>query len=568
MLAWRLGRPVHGDEPVPQDSASKTTSGVDEWARMAGMPVSLVIRGGTVYDGLGGPGRLADVAIEGDRVAAVDQAPAPRGARQIDATGLAVTPGFINILSHAWGALQQEPRASSDLLQGVTTEVFGEGFSPGPANAEVISVAAQFGIDEGQRTDFSRLAEGLAYLESRGVAPNVASFVGGHNLRILGGGLSDGPLAPKVLDRLCGILDEEMTDGALGLGTALIYPPGSFADTVELVALSRVVARHDGLYISHLRSEGDRLLECLDELIEIGCRAGVRAEVYHLKAAGRANWPKMTAAIARIEAARAAGQQVGANMYPYTAGGTVLAAAIPPAYHDGGPGALAARLADPGERARMANDICRPSDVWENLYLASGGASGILLTAGSQPDASLDGRWLVELAAGRGQDEIDTLLDVVHASPAMGAVYFMIDEDNVRLGLRQPWVSIGSDAEAVSAAPPWTAKPTHPRAYGAFSRFLGRYCQDLGLLNLAEAVRRMTSLPADTLQLRDRGRLVPGAFADVTVFDPAVISDRATYHKPHAYATGIRHVVVNGELAVTDGTLTGVLPGRRLRRGA
>jgi N-acyl-D-aspartate/D-glutamate deacylase len=351
-------------------------------------------------------------------VAAVGEVPPPAGARQIDATGLAVTPGFINILSHAWGSLQAEPRAPSDLLQGVTTEVFGEGFSLGPANAEVVSAAAQFGLDEGQRMDFSRLSEGLGHLESRGVAPNVASFVGGHNLRILGGRLSDGPLAPQTLDRLRGILDEEMADGALGLGTALIYPPGSFAGTGELVALSQVVARHDGLYISHMRSEGDQFLECLDELTEIGRRA----EVYHLKAAGRANWPKMKA--------------------------------------------------------------------------------------------------------------------------------------------------IGSDAEAVSAGPPWTSRPTHPRAYGAFSRFLGHYCRDLRLLTLAEAVRRMTSLPADTLRLRDRGRLTPGAFADVAVFDPAAVSDHATYDKPHAYATGVRHVIVNGHPVVADGALTGALPGRRLRRGA
>jgi N-acyl-D-amino-acid deacylase len=278
------------------------------------MPVSLVIRGGTVYDGAGTPGRTADVAIDGDRIAAVGGVPEADGARQIDATGLAVTPGFINILSHAWGTLQVEPQGPSDLLQGVTTEVFGEGFSLGPVNADVLR-ATRPERDPGQRMDFARLADGLDYLESRGVAPNVASFVGGHNLRIIGGGLSDGPLTAQAIDRLRGLLDEEMADGALGLGTALIYPPGSFARTAELVALSEVVARHDGLYISHMRSEADQFLECLEELIEIGRRAGVRTEVYHLKAAGQANWPKMSAAIERIEAARAAGQQTGANMY-------------------------------------------------------------------------------------------------------------------------------------------------------------------------------------------------------------------------------------------------------------
>ena len=530
------------------------------------MPVSLVIRGGTVYDGLGSPGRVADLAIDGDRVTGVGAVPDGDGARQIDATGLAVTPGFINILSHAWGTLQTEPQGPSDLLQGVTTEIFGEGLSLGPSNDDVLRAVGPE-LEDGQRMDFARLAQGLDYLESRGVAPNVASFVGGHNLRIIGGGLSAGPLSAQATDRLRGLLDEEMADGALGLGTALIYPPGNFASTAELVALSEVVARHDGLYISHMRSEGDQFLECLEELFEIGRRAGVRTEVYHLKAAGQANWPKMSAAIERIEAARAAGQQAGANMYPYTAGGTALASAIPPPYHDGGPDALAARLADPGERAAMARDIAEPSPAWENLYLAAGGATGIMLTSGGEPDERLDGRWLADVAAERGQDGIGTLLDVVTASPAMGAIYFMIDETNLQLGLRQPWVSIGSDAGAVAARPPWTPRPVHPRTYGTYARVLGHYCRDLGLFPLAEAVRRMTSLPAGTLRLAGRGRLTPGAFADVAVFDPGTVTDHASYGRPHVYAAGFRHVIVNGQPAVLDGELTGALPGRRLRRG-
>jgi N-acyl-D-amino-acid deacylase len=531
------------------------------------MPVSIVVRGGTIYDGLGSPGRTADLAIDGDRIAAVGTVPDSDGARQIDATGLAVAPGFVNILSHAWGTLQAEPHGPSDLLQGVTTEVFGEGFSLGPSNADVLRAAGPE-RDPGQRMDFARLSVGLGYLESRGVAPNVASFVGGHNLRIIGGGLSDGRLSARATDRLCGILEEEMADGALGLGTALIYPPGSFADTAELVALSEVVARHDGLYISHMRSEGDQFLECLEELLEIGRRAGVRTEVYHLKAAGRANWPKMSAAIERIEAAHAAGQHTGANMYPYTAGGTALASAIPPPYHDGGPDALAARLADPGERAKMARDMAEPSAAWENLYLAAGGGQGIMLSSGREPDERTDGRWLADVAAERGQADIDTLLDVVAASPAMSAMYFMIDENNLQLGLRQPWVSIGSDAGAVATRPPWTTRPIHPRTYGTFSRVLGHYCRELGLFPLAEAVRRMTSLPADTLRLAGRGRLSPGAFADVAVFDPTTVTDHASYRQPHVYAAGVRHVIVNGQPAVLDGELTGALPGRRLRRGA
>lgn len=530
------------------------------------MVTSLVIRGGTIYDGDGGPGRFADVAIDGDRVSGVGDILAG-DAPELDATGLAVAPGFINILSHSWGVLQVDGRGASELLQGVTTQVFGEAFSLGPTTAETAAVIAQFGLDSGERVDFARLSEGLSYLESLGVTQNVASFVGGHNLRILGGGLSAEPLSPEALDRLRGLLEEEMAEGALGIGTALIYPPGCFADTAELIALSEVVARHDGLYISHLRSEGDQFLECLDELIEIGARAGVRSEVYHLKAAGRRNWSKMRTAIERIEAARARGQVVGANMYPYTAGGTALAAAIPPRYHEGGPAALAARLADPTERTSMLREIAEPADHWENLYLASGGGAGVLLAGGAHPDPLIDGRSLAEVAAERGRPEIETLLDVVRDSPNMGALYFIIDDENIRLGLTQPWVSIGSDAAALACEPPWTDQPAHPRAYGTFARFLGTYAREMGLLPLEEAVRRMTSLPADTLRLADRGRLRPGAFADVVVFDPALVADRATYAKPHAYATGVRHVTVNGEPVVRDGTFTTARPGRRLRRG-
>jgi N-acyl-D-amino-acid deacylase len=530
------------------------------------MPISLVIRGGTVYNGSGGQGQQADVAVDGDRLALVGEVPPDAGAQQIDAAGLAVTPGFINILSHAYGTLQTEPLAPSDLLQGVTTEVFGEGISLGPACPDLLALL-DADKEEGQRADFDRLSEGLDYLERRGVAPNVASFVGGHNLRVLGAGLSDRAVDPRGLARLRGILAEEMADGALGMGTALIYPPGRFASTGELVALSEVVAQYDGLYISHMRSEGDQLLEALDELTGIARKAGVRTEVYHLKALGRANWPKMPAAIERIEAAQAEGLAIGADMYPYTAGSTSLAAAIPPWYHVGGPDAFTARLADPGERARMTRDIQEPSDAWENLYLASGGGNGILLVGGREANERLDGRRLSAVAVEQGTGEIETLLEIVRGNPAMRAIYFMIDEDNLRLGLRQPWVSIGSDSEAPAAQLPWTARPTHPRAYGAFSRFLGRYSRDLGLIPLAEAVRRMTSLPADTLRLLDRGRLTPGSFADIVVFDPAAIGDHSTYEQPHQYAAGVRHVIVNGQHVVRDGTLTGALPGRRLRRG-
>jgi N-acyl-D-amino-acid deacylase len=537
----------------------------------SGVAATLVVRGGTLYDGSGSPGRPADVVVEGDRIVLVGPSAGADGrldADVIDASGLAVAPGFINVLSHAWRSVQQDPTAASEVLQGVTTEVFGEAFSLGPGGPDFARLMQAWTTDEpGVVVDFPRLSDGLSHLESRGVGVNVASFVGGHNLRVLGAGFDDRPLTPEELDRLRGIVDEEMADGALGIGTALIYAPGSFARTDELVALAEVVGRHGGTYISHLRSEGDRFIECLDELLHIGTAAEVRTEVYHLKAAGQANWTKMKVAVERIEQARASGQPVSADMYPYTAGGTSLAASIPPSFHLGGPDVLIRRLADPVERDAMATAMARPSDQFENLYLAAGGGQGILFFRDLADGTPAAGRRLADVAEGMGLDELPALLEIVTRDPGVGVAYFIIDEDNVRLGLSQPWVAVGSDSRAHRAVPPWTDDATHPRTYGTFARVLGRYCRDEGLFPLEEAVRRMTSLPADNLGLAGRGRLVPGAPADVVVFDPATVADRATYTDPHRYAVGVHHVLVNGVPVVRDAQLTRATPGRRLRRG-
>ncbi|HET7530429.1 MAG TPA: D-aminoacylase [Mycobacteriales bacterium] len=532
------------------------------------MPATLVLRGGAVVDGTGAPARRADVAVEGDRIVAVGELPEGLDAEVLDATGLVVAPGFVNVLSHAWGSLQIDPTGASDLLQGVTTEVFGEAFSLGPSDERTVEAMRPWG-DMGRDVEvvFPRLSAGLDHLEQRGVAPNVASFVGGTNLRLLGAGFDDRPLTAGELDRLCALVDEEMADGALGIGTALIYAPERFARTDELLALCTVVGRHGGTYISHLRSEGDQFLECLDELLMLGRDGGCRAEVYHLKAAGRHNWPKMPLAIEAIERARQTGQPVSANMYPYTAGGTALAASIPPRFHVGGPDALLARLADPEQRREMAAEMRQRSDDFENLLLGAGG-DGILFLDDLADGTPAAGKRLSDLARGFGMpDDADALLEVVARDPGAGAAYFLMDEDNVRLGLAQPWVSIGSDAGAHQAIPPFTESATHPRTYGTFARALGHYGRDVGLFGLAEGVRRMTSLPADNLGLRDRGRVVPGGFADLVVFDPQTYVDHATFADPHRYATGVRHVVVNGRVAVADGELTKQTPGRRLRRG-
>jgi N-acyl-D-amino-acid deacylase len=530
------------------------------------MSISLVVRGGTVFDGTGAPGRRADVAVDGDRIVGIGEVPVSVDAAEVDATGLAVVPGFINTLSHAWGALQKDGSGESDLLQGVTTEVFGEAFTPGPSSPEFVDLCKSYYAQD-VRVDFARLSDGLDDLESSGVTVNVASSIGGMNLRVLGAGFEDRRLSAKEQDALRGIVAEEMQEGALGIGTALIYPPGRFADTDELVSLCEIVAQYDGVYTSHLRSEGDRFLECLEELVEISDRSGVRAEVFHLKAAGRANWPKMQQAIDLIEKARADGRPISANMYPYEAGGTALAASIPPHFHEGGPAALAERLADPGEQRKMAAEIRSTSDEFENLFLAAGGGPGILFLGDLEDGTACAGKRLSAVAAELGLDEVEALLEIVRRDPTVGVAYFIIDPAGIELGLQQPWVSVGSDAAAHPASPPWTDSATHPRTYGTFARVLGHYSRDRGLFPFEEAVRRMTSQPADVFRLAGRGQLVEGSFADIVVLDPATVADRATFEDPHQLSVGVRHVAVNGEVVVRDGAVTSARPGRRLRRG-
>ena len=529
------------------------------------MSRSYVIRNGLVHDGLGGEPRRADVGIDGDRIVAVGDVATTEDCAQIDATGLVVAPGLINVLSHAWQTIQLDGSCRSDLVQGVTTEVFGEGVSLGPSSRALLEAVPE---RAGTRLDFPRLSAGLDHIEAGGTSVNVASFIGGQNLRVLAAGADDRPLTGDELNTLCALVDEEMADGALGIATALIYAPESYATTEDLIRLAEVVGRHDGLYISHLRSEGDRFLECLDELIEIGRRAACRVEAYHLKAGGTHNHHKMRLAIDRITAARASGQQVGADMYPYVAACTDLAAAIPPRHHAGGPAALAARLAEPATRALIVAEMDARDGDFENLFMGAGRGRGIVFLRDLADGTAAAGRTLAEVAGAMGIGHpAAALLEIVRADPTQQVCYFVMSEDNVRLGLVQPWVSICSDAEAVG---PGSLRDelTHPRAYGSFARILGHYSRDLGLFPLAEAIRKMTSLPARTLRLTDRGRLAPGAFADVIVFDPAEVRDLADYDDPRQYATGMRHVLVNGQPVLADGEVLAARPGRRLRRGS
>ena len=530
------------------------------------MALSLVVRNGMLYDGLGNPGRLADVGIDGDRNAIIGDIDQP-GVPSIDASGLAVAPGFINILSHGWASLQIDGSGPSELLQGVTTEVFGEAMSPGPSSPAFLSLTGDLG-DSGVRADFHRLSDCLDYMASRGLSMNVASFVGGHNLRAIAGGLQNRPLTAPELDQLRGVVDEEMAEGALGIGTALIYAPGNYASTDELTALAEVVGRQDGPYISHLRSEGDQFLECLKELITIGARAQCRSEVYHLKAAGTHNHHEMELAIEGIDAARATGQKVGANMYPYTAGATALAFSIPADFHEGGPAQLARRLGDPAVRSQILKRLNTRSDEFENLFLGADSGRGIVLMSDLPDGTSAAGRFLVDVGAHLGiSDPAEALLNILQRAPDIEAAYFMMSEDNVELGLRQPWVSLGSDAGTEGIPDPGKpGEPTHPRTYGTFARLLGHYCRDRQLFTLEEAIRKITSQPASVVHLADRGLLTPGAFADLAIFDPATVGDHATYNDPHQLAAGMRHVIVNGETAVADGVIQNARPGRRLRR--
>ena len=523
----------------------------------------LVIRGGTIYDGSGGAPYVGDVAITGDRIAYVGaSAPAP-SERYVDAGGLAVSPGFINMLSWATESLLVDPLAQSDVRQGVTLEVMGEGWSMGPLNDRMKQLALQRQGDIRYPIQWTTLGDYLGHLESKGTAVNIASFVGATTVRQHELGERDIDPNTEQLGRMRALVRQAMEQGALGVGTSLIYPPAIFAETDELVALAREAALCGGMYISHMRSEGDRLLESVDELIEISRRSGAPAEIYHLKQAGRSNWGKLDEVIAKVEAARASGLRITADMYLYTAGGTGLAAAMPPWVQDGGNEAMLERLRDPAVVARIKREMVAPGKDWENLYNHAG-PDGVLLASLTDPALKpLIGKTVAEVAKMRGVSPEQAVIDLVLADEGRsGAVYFLMSEDNVRRQTAIPWMSFGSDAEAAAPEGVFLKSSTHPRAYGNFARLLGKYVREEKALPLAEAIRRLTAFPAANLGLRDRGRLQPGMAADVVVFDPRNIADHATFAKPMQYATGVRDVFVNGVQVLKSGEPTGATPGR------
>jgi N-acyl-D-aspartate/D-glutamate deacylase len=527
----------------------------------------IVIRGGTVYDGSGNPPQIADVGIRADTVAAIGDLSTASATRIIDATGMAVSPGFINILSWATTSLIKDGTSLSDIVQGVTLEVFGEGWSEGPLSADMKSEAQADQSEFIFEIDWNTLGEYLDSLERRGISTNVASFVGATTVRIHEVGYDDRLPTEEELDRMKNLVRAAMEDGALGLGTSLIYAPAFYASTEELIALASVVAEYDGLYISHMRSEGNRLLEALDELITISREAGVRAEVYHLKAAGTDNWGKLDDVIERVEAAQAEGLQISADMYSYTAGSTGLDAAMPPWVQEGGFEAWRKRLMDPDIRKQVIREMSTPTDEWENLYLGAGPEGTLLVSFREDSLRYLTGKSLAEVAADRGQSPEETAIDLVIADGSrVECVYFLMSEENVQRQIQIPWVSFGSDAGSIRPEGDFLNSNPHPRAYGNFARVLGKYVREEGLIPLEEAIRKMTSLPAQNLRLDRRGSLKVGNFADVVVFDPATIIDHATFSEPHQLSTGVSEVIVNGELVLSGGEHTGATPGRAIRR--
>ena len=526
-------------------------------------PFDLVIANGIIYDGHGGNPFVGDVAIRGDRIVAIGEELGP-ATRTLDAEGLAVAPGFINMLSWATESLIEDGRSLSDIRQGVTLEVMGEGWSMGPLNdtmkADIVERQGDITFD----VSWDTLGGYLQFLEDKGVSTNVASFVGATTVRIHELGFEDRAPTPEELDRMRALVRTAMEEGALGVGSSLIYAPAFYADSDELVALCEVAAEYGGRYISHIRSEGNQLLEAVDELIAIARAAGIGAEIYHLKAAGVENFEKLETVFERIEEARSEGLDISADMYTYTAGATGLDASMPPWVQEGGYKAWAERLRDPEIRARLEEEITTPTDDWENFFLVAGGPDNMLLVGFKNPQLKhLTGKTLAEVAEMRGTSPVVTMMDlVVEDGSRVGTIYFLMSEDNVKKKIAKPWMTFGSDAESMAPEGKFLLSNPHPRAYGTFARLLGKYVRDEQVISLQEAIRRLTSLPASYLKIRDRGALEETNFADIVVFDPAAIQDHASFAEPHQFATGVQHVIVNGVPVLLDGEHTGATPGR------
>ncbi|MEH6779752.1 D-aminoacylase, partial [Maribacter arcticus] len=525
----------------------------------------VLIKNGQLVDGSGQPSYIGDIAINGDTIAAIGNLDNAKGLQEIDATGLTVAPGFINMLSWANESLIADGKSQSDIRQGVTLEVFGEGWSMGPLTEE--SKKAVQGIGDGNidyDITWETLDGYLQFLEDKGVSPNIASFVGATTLRINTVGFEDRAATEEEMEVMKGMVKTAMEEGAMGIGSSLIYAPGFYADTQELIALCKVASEYDGMYISHMRSEGNQLLESLDELIQIADEAKIRAEVYHLKMAGKDNWNKLDAVVSKIDSARAAGLHITTDMYTYTAGATGLDASMPPWVQEGGYAKWAERLQDPAIRKKVAKEMTTPTDEWENLMMGVESYEDMLLIGFKNDSLKyLTGKSLAEIAAMRKTSPVETAMDlVVQDGSRVGTVYFLMSEENVKKQIALPYMSFGSDADSSAPEGVFLETSNHPRAFGNVARLLGKYVREEKVIPLEEAVYKLSGLPASNLKIKKRGTLTVGNFADLAIFDANTIIDKATFDEPQQFAEGMVHVFVNGEQVLKDGEHTGATPGR------
>lgn len=527
----------------------------------------ILIKNGTIADGTGKSVFVGDVGINSDTIAAIGNLENAIGTKEIDASGMVVAPGFINMLSWATESLIADGKSQSDIRQGVTLEVMGEGWSMGPLSESMKEQSVKNQGDFKYDIEWTTLGEYLEYLENRGVSPNVASFIGATTVRINAIGFEDRAPTEEEMAAMKDMVRVAMEEGAMGVGSSLIYAPAFYSSTEELIELCKAASAYNGMYISHMRSEGNRLLESIDELMRIAREADLPAEIYHLKMSGKDNWGKFDAVVKKIDSARAAGLQISTDMYTYIAGATGLDASMPPWVQEGGYDQWAARLKDPKIRKRVYEEMTTPTDDWENLMYAAGSPENLLLV-GFKNDSlrHLTGKSLAEVAKLRNKTPEETAMDlVIEDGSRVGTVYFLMSEENVKKQIALPYMSFGSDAGSLAPEGHFLNSNPHPRAYGNFARLLGKYVRDEKIIPLEEAIRKLSGLPASNLKIENRGLLELGYFADVVIFDPEKIQDHATFADPHKYATGMLHVFVNGEQVLKDGEHTGKLPGRVVR---
>lgn len=526
--------------------------------------VDVLIQNGTVYDGTGAPPYQGTVALKGDKIFYIGPPKFFTAKKIINATDKAVSPGFINMLSWGVETLIEEGNSQSDIRQGVTLEVFGEGMSWGPLNEELKAYMKKNQGDIKYDINWTTLGEYLQFLEDKGVSTNIASFIGATTLRINAVGYEDRKPNESELALMKNLVHQGMKEGAMGIGSSLIYAPAFYSSTEELIALCKVAAEYDGLYISHMRSEGNKLLESVDELLTIADQSGIRAEIYHLKQSGKKNWYKLDQVIQKIDSARAKGLEITTDMYTYIAGATGLDASMPPWVQEGGLDQWIARLKDPAIRKKVIKEMKTDTDQWENLMRAAESSDKLILVGFKNDSLKyLTGKTLTEVAKMRGKSPEETAIDlVIQDGSRVGTVYFLMTEENIKKQIKLPYMSFGSDAGTMSPEGVFSKNSTHPRAFGNFARLLGKYVREENVISLEEAIYKLTGLPASNLKIQNRGQLKKGYFADVVVFDPNEISDHATFENPMQYATGVNHVWVNGTHVLENGKHTGAYGGR------